>query len=157
MLPGAPQPQAAEAALSQQSVLAAIEGELQRLAEQSEERFRSLADNIAQLAWMADSDGHIFWYNRRWYEYTGTTLEEMEGWGWRAVHHPDHVDRVVRSVQRAWDTGEPWKDTFPLRRKDGEYRWFLTHAHPLRDEAGNVVLWCGTNTCLLYTSPSPRD
>lgn len=112
----------------------------------SQQQFKALANNIPQLAWMADSEGWIFWYNERWYEYTGTTLEEMEGWGWRAVHHPDHVDRVVRSVQRAWDTGEPWKDTFPLRRKDGEYRWFLTHAQPLRDEAGNVVLWCGTNT-----------
>ena len=61
----------------------------------SEELFRTLADNISQLAWMADSNGWIFWFNRRWYEFTGTTLDEMQGWGWTNVHHPEHVDRVV--------------------------------------------------------------
>lgn len=116
-----------------------------RLAE-SEERFRALADNIPQLAWMANGEGWIFWYNRRWFEYTGTTLDEMAGWGWRAVHHPDHVDRVVERIQHSWDTGTPWEDTFPLRGTDGNYRWFLSRALPIRDEAGVVRLWFGTNT-----------
>lgn len=109
-------------------------------------QFTALADNIPQLAWLADAKGYIYWYNRRWHDFTGTTLEQMEGWGWRRVHHPDHVDRVVEKVQRAWDTGEPWEDTFPLRRHDGVYRWFLSRANPLRDDKGDVVLWCGTNT-----------
>ena len=90
-------------------------------------------DSIPQLAWMADQAGWIFWYNRRWYDYTGTTLEEMQGWGWRKVHHPEHVDRVVERIQRSWETGEPWEDTFPLRGTDGKYRWFLSRALPLRD------------------------
>ncbi|WP_375289570.1 PAS domain S-box protein [Qipengyuania sp.] len=110
------------------------------------DQFTALAENIPQLAWIADPKGYIYWYNRRWFDFTGTTLESMEGWGWRKVHHPDHVDRVVDKVQRAWDSGEPWEDTFPLRRHDGVYRWFLSRANPLRDEAGNVILWCGTNT-----------
>ncbi len=113
---------------------------------ESEERFRTLADNIAQLAWMADSTGWIFWYNRRWFEYTGTTLEEMQGWGWQKVHHPDHLLRVVERIQRSWDTGEVWEDTFPLRSKSGEYRWFLSRAIPIRDETGKVTRWFGTNT-----------
>nr|WP_166395318.1 PAS domain S-box protein [Rubrobacter marinus] len=112
----------------------------------SEERFRTLADNISQLAWMADEKGWIFWYNKRWFEYTGTTLEEMQGWGWREVHHPDHVERVTERVQRSWDSGEPWEDTFPLRGKDGAYRWFLSRARPIRDEDGGIVRWFGTNT-----------
>ena len=62
---------------------------------QSEEYFRTLADSIPQLAWMARPDGHILWYNRRWYEYTGTTLEQMEGWGWQSVHDPDELPRVL--------------------------------------------------------------
>ena len=103
---------------------------------ESEDRFRMLADNISQFAWTADAKGWIYWYNQRWYDYTGTTLEEMQGWGWKKVHHPDHVDRVVERVQRSWDTGEPWEDTFPLRGKDGEYRWFLSRALPIRDERG---------------------
>ncbi|MEZ5964565.1 MAG: PAS domain S-box protein [Planctomycetota bacterium] len=112
----------------------------------SEARFRTLADNIAQFAWMADPTGWIFWYNRRWFDYTGTTLEEMQGWGWRKVHHPEHVDRVVARIQQAWDTGEPWEDTFPLRGRDGSYRWFLSRAIPIRDDTGCVLRWFGTNT-----------
>jgi PAS domain S-box-containing protein len=113
---------------------------------ESVEQFRTLADSIAQFAWMADENGWTFWYNRRWYEYTGTTLEEMQGWGWRKVHHPDHVDRVVARIKHSYDTGEPWEDTFPLRGKDGKYRWFLSRAMPIRDERGRVIRWFGTNT-----------
>jgi PAS domain S-box-containing protein len=113
---------------------------------ESEERFRTLADNISQFAWMADAQGWIFWYNRRWYEYTGTTIEQMQGWGWRQVHHPEHVDRVVARIRHSFETGEPWEDTFPLRGKDGQYRWFLSLALPIRDPEGHVVRWFGTNT-----------
>lgn len=113
---------------------------------ESELRFRALADNIPQLAWMARGDGFMFWFNQRWRDFTGQTNEEAQGWGWRDVHHPDHVDRVVERIQRAWDTGEPWEDTFPLRGADGRYRWFLSRARPVRDEAGRVKLWFGTNT-----------
>jgi PAS domain S-box-containing protein len=113
---------------------------------ESEAQFRTLADNISQFAWMADEKGWIFWYNQRWYDYTGTTLEQMQGWGWKQVHHPDHVDRVVQRIQHSWDTGEIWEDTFPLRGKDGCYRWFLSRAQPIRDADGSIVRWFGTNT-----------
>jgi PAS domain S-box-containing protein len=112
----------------------------------SEEHFRTLADNISQLAWMADETGWIFWYNRRWFDYTGTTLEAMQGWGWQQVHHPEHVDRVVEHFRCCLETGEPWEDTFPLRDKDGTYRWFLSRAIPIRDEQGQTLRWFGTNT-----------
>jgi two-component system cell cycle sensor histidine kinase/response regulator CckA len=112
----------------------------------SEELFRTLADNISQLAWMADATGSIFWFNRRWYEFTGTTLDEMQGWGWTKVHHPKHVDRVVDRIKHAWETGEAWEDTFPLRGRDGQFRSFLSRALPIRDEDGSVVCWFGTNT-----------
>jgi two-component system cell cycle sensor histidine kinase/response regulator CckA len=112
----------------------------------SEELFRTLADNISQLAWMADPTGSIFWFNRRWYEFTGTTLDEMQGWGWTKVHHPDHVDRVVERIRHSWETGEAWEDTFPLRGRDGQFRSFLSRALPIRDEQGSVACWFGTNT-----------
>lgn len=118
----------------------------QEVLKDSEERFRALADNIAQLAWMADGSGSIFWYNRRWFDYTGTTLGEMRGWGWQTVHHPDHVEDVTQKFRDHVLVGQPWEDTFPLRGKDGQYRWFLSRAFPTRNEAGSVVLWCGTNT-----------
>lgn len=121
---------------------AGLRAELRR----SQRRFMALANNIPQFAWMADPGGWVTWYNQRWYDFTGTTLEEMQGWGWRTVVHPDHVERVATSVQHSWDTGEPWEETYPLRGADGEYRWFLSRANPLRDEDGEVLFWCGTNT-----------
>jgi len=113
---------------------------------ESEERWRTLADNISQFTWMADATGWIFWFNRRWFDYTGTTLEQMQGWGWQRVHHPDHRERVITNIERCFASGEPWEDTFPLRRHDGEYRWFLSRALPIRDEAGNILRWFGSNT-----------
>jgi PAS domain S-box-containing protein len=111
-----------------------------------ERQFRTLANSISQLAWMADREGNIFWYNDRWYDYTGTTLEEMQGWGWQKMHHPDEVGRVVERIKDAFATGEPWEDTFPLRSKTGEYRWFLSRALPIFDADGRVARWFGTNT-----------
>jgi PAS domain S-box-containing protein len=134
-------------------VIAAVAGQLDLLkratraeAEAREQQFLTLANSISQLAWMADGEGYIFWYNDRWYEYTGTTLEEMQGWGWQKVHHPDEVARVVERIKVAFATGEAWEDTFPLRSKTGEYRWFLSRALPIADEEGRVVRWFGTNT-----------
>lgn len=113
---------------------------------ESEQRFRTLADSVSQLAWTCDLLGNVTWYNKRWLDYTGLTFEEMKGWGWSKVQHPAHVDRVVARVQRSSETGEPWEDTFPLLGKDGQYRWFLSRALPIRNEQGNVVQWFGTNT-----------
>lgn len=112
----------------------------------SEERFRTVADNISQLAWTADELGLGTWYNRRWFEYTGTTLEEMKGRGWEQVQHPDHIERVRSKLDAVFQRGEEWEDTFPLRGKDGKYRWFLSRAVPIRDGEGKIRCWFGTNT-----------
>ena len=93
---------------------------------ESEERFRLLANNISQFAWMADATGWIHWYNQRWFNYTGTTPGEMQGWGWQRVHHPDHVARVTERFRTYVERGEAWEDTFPIRGQDGAYRWFLS-------------------------------
>ena len=113
--------------------------------------FRHLADTLPQLAWIADADGAIAWYNRRWYDYTGTTPEAMRGWGWQAVHHPDHIEGVTARFRAALVAGEPWQDTFPLRGRDGGYRWFLSLAMPFRDADGRIVRWFGTNTDVTET------
>ena len=113
---------------------------------ESEQRFRQLAENIPQLAWMTDPTGGIQWYNQRWYDYTGTTLEQMRGWGWQAVHHPHHTERVTAGWIKALMAGQQWEDTFPLRSRDGQFRWFLSRAFPIRDAEGNIMRWFGTNT-----------
>jgi PAS domain S-box-containing protein len=112
----------------------------------SEQRFRALAENMAQFAWMAYPSGYVFWHNQRWFDYTGTDPVEAAGEGWHEVIHPDFVERVVRQLKRAFESGETWEDTFPIRGADGTYRWFLSRAMPLRDDQGRVVLWCGTDT-----------
>jgi PAS domain S-box-containing protein len=116
-----------------------------KLAE-SEQRFRELANSIDQFAWSTDAHGEALWYNDRWYDYTGTSFEQLQGDGWRTVHHPDHVDRFASHFQQCLGSGQPWEDTFPLRAKDGSYRWFLSRAVAIRDEAGSIVRWFGTNT-----------
>src|SRR5690348_16528033 len=124
----------------------------QRVAERTEElresesQFRTLANSIPQLAWMADPDGYIFWYNQRWYDYTGTRLEELRSLGWSNLVHPEHTARVIEGMQRSWSTGERWEDTFPMRGQDGAYRWFLSRALPIQDATGHIVRWFGTNT-----------
>ncbi|MBN8420294.1 MAG: PAS domain S-box protein [Verrucomicrobia bacterium] len=112
----------------------------------SEERFRTMANSIPQLAWIAQPDGHIFWYNQRWYEYTGTTPEEMEGWGWQAVHDPGVLPRVLGEWKAALAAGRTFEMEFPLRGADGRFRRFLTRVQPLKDASGRLIQWFGTNT-----------
>lgn len=132
--------------IAAQAAIAIDNASLFAEARESEARFRAMAENIPQLAWMAQVDGSLYWYNRRWYEYTGTTAESQDGWGWQSVHHPDFIEPVTNKWIAALKSGEPWEDTFPLRGADGQYRWFLSRAFPIRDERGNVVRWFGTNT-----------
>lgn len=113
---------------------------------ESEHLFRALANSIPNLTWMARPDGWIYWYNDQWYEYTGTTPEQMQGWGWQDVHDPACLPDVTREWQRSIATGTPFEMVFPLRGADGQFRRFLTRVNPVRDSRGEVVHWFGTNT-----------
>ena len=124
---------------------------------ESQRQFQTLANAMPQLAWMADETGDIFWYNQRWYDYTGTTLEEMRGWGWGKVHHPDYLEGVTERWSRSIQDGSLFEETFPLRDKDGEYGWFLTRVAPVRDEAGKIVRWFGTNTDVTKTRETEAE
>ena len=108
--------------------------------------FRLVADNIPTLCWVANGDGYIVWYNRRWHDYCGTTAEQMEGWGWQSVHDPDLLPSVMERWTSAVANGEPFEMTFPLRGADGVFRPFLTRVLPMRDASGAVARWFGTNT-----------
>jgi PAS domain S-box-containing protein len=113
---------------------------------ESEKKFRALADNISQMAWIADENANIFWYNKRWYDFTGTSLEDMKGWGWKKVHHPDLIDKVLEEVKVKFETGKTWEGTYFIKGKNTQYRWFLTRAVPIKDEKNKVWRWFGTNT-----------
>ncbi len=113
---------------------------------ESEERFRTLAANMAQLAWMADGNGSAFWFNERWLEFTGLTFDEARGSGWLKAQHPDHLGLAAEKMARCLLTGEPLDDTCQMRGRDGAYRWFLCRAVPIRDARGRLVRWFGTCT-----------
>lgn len=129
------------------------------------EEFHALADNIPTLCWMAYADGHIYWYNRRWHEYTGLGAEDLEGWRWESVHDPEILPGVVERWKSSLATGEPFEMTFPLRGADGVFRQFLTRTVPIRNEQGVIVRWFGTNTDitisltpkLAYANSLPRS
>ncbi|MBW4055608.1 MAG: PAS domain-containing protein, partial [Proteobacteria bacterium] len=110
------------------------------------QQFRTLADAIPQLCWMANADGGTFWYNQRWYEFTGTTHEQMNGWGWQSIHDPEVLPHVLTRWKASLATGKPFDMVFPLRGSDGVFRTFLTRVMPLFDQDGTVVRWFGTNT-----------
>ena len=111
----------------------------------SELRLQTFVDRIPALAWMADREGWIFWYNRRWYEYTGTNPDQMTGWGWQSVHDPATLPAVLEKWSATIRTGDPFEMVFPLKGADGEFRPFLTRVEPWRDSNGQVAQWFGTN------------
>jgi PAS domain S-box-containing protein len=115
-------------------------------AEEGERKLRMLADSIPQLAWMAEPDGSIIWYNQQWYEYTGTEPEQMAGWGWQSVHDPETLPVVLDRWRESLRTGSPFEMEYPLRGADGTFKWFLTRGVPLRAATGEVVQWFGTST-----------
>jgi len=115
--------------------------------EASEQHYRALADAMPQIVWTARPDGFNDYYNRRWYEYTGLTPAEAEGWGWQHVVHPEDAERSVRAWATAVATGEDYQVEYRFRRaSDGQYRWHLGRAEALRDASGRVVKWFGTAT-----------
>jgi PAS domain S-box-containing protein len=112
----------------------------------AEERFRTLAETIPQLAWIAAPGGEVTWYNRRWYDYTGATADATDAGDWSRVIHPDHAERVLDSFNAAVRSGELWQELFPIRSADGEFRWFLSRASPFHDADHRITGWFGTNT-----------
>jgi PAS domain S-box-containing protein len=113
---------------------------------ETEKQFRTLADSIPQLVWMARPDGSRFWFNQRSQEYTGATSVELAGSGWQSFVDLAQLPQVLDSWQSAVDSGASWEATYPIRRNDGQMRWHLARAVPVRNEAGTIVCWFGTTT-----------
>jgi PAS domain S-box-containing protein len=109
-----------------------------------EERLRLIIDTIPTIVWRKLPDGSADFLNRNFREYTGLSLEDGLGWGWMNAFHPD--DRLIEEWRTALAAGKPFAKEARLRRSDGQYRWFLIRAVPLRDEQGNIVHWYGTST-----------
>jgi len=108
--------------------------------------FRKLAEHIPTLCWMADAEGYIFWYNPQWYEYTGTTPEDMQGWGWQNVQDPKTLPELLERWKEAISSAEPFEMVFPIKGRDGNFRPFLTRITPAFDQNGALANWYGVNT-----------
>ena len=106
----------------------------------------AIINTIPMFAWSTRPDGFCDFLNERWLDYAGFTAEQARGWGWAAAIHPDDVPGLVDYWQTALASGQLVDVEARMRRFDGEYRWFLFRASPLRDAAGNIVKWYGTNT-----------
>jgi len=113
---------------------------------QSQLELRALANSMPQLAWIAEQDGTVVWYNQRWYDYTGTTPEQMSGDGWKRAYAPDCLAAMEQHWAAARDSGAIFELEVPIRNADGEFRWFLTRANPVHGSGGEVLRWFGTNT-----------
>src|SRR6267143_966283 len=110
----------------------------------SEDRLRLVIDTIPAYAWSARPDGSVDFINRRFLEFTGRSNEDMLGWGWGSLVHPDDLTGYIGEWQAAVASGEPMEGEIRVHRMDGEYRWLLIRNMPLRDEQGNIVNWYGT-------------
>ena len=109
-------------------------------------RLQTLIDTVPSFLWTSFPDGSKEFLNRRWYEYTGLTLEQGKGWGWKVVVHPDDLDRLIREWLALLNDPKPGELETRIRRYDGEYRWFLIRVLPEFDAEGNVVRWLGSDT-----------
>src|SRR6185369_14172357 len=112
----------------------------------SEEELRALANSIPQLAWIASSDGAMTWYNERWREYTGMEEKDLLGDGRLHAYAPEVLPAMLSRWRLSVETGHPFEMEFPIRSRDGQYRWFLTRANPMRDSGGRILRWFGTST-----------
>src|SRR3979490_3373966 len=125
------------------------EGELSDAFEklvQEAARLQTVIDTVPSFLWTSLPDGSKEYLNKRWYDYTGLSLEEGQGWGWKVVVHPEDLDRLVQEWLAIMDARKPGELETRIRRYDGVYRWFLIRVVPLLDEEGNVVKWFGSNT-----------
>lgn len=135
------------------SALSALQREItehkqaDELLHQSMQRYRFLADAVPQIVWTAQPDGYLDYYNQRWHNYTGMTLEQTEGWGWEPVLHPDDLQLAIARWTQAYQTGESYEIEYRFKRASDEtYRWHLGRALPMKSENGEIVQWVGTGT-----------
>lgn len=112
----------------------------------SREHFKLLSDNITQMTWTNQPNGEVDFFNKRWYDYTGSSFYEIKEWGWQNVVHPDDLQETTNRYVAALNSGKTFEMENRYKRHDGEYRWHLNRANPLRNEAGDIILWVGTAT-----------
>ncbi|RYZ59226.1 MAG: PAS domain S-box protein, partial [Chitinophagaceae bacterium] len=110
------------------------------------DEFQFVTDFMPQMVWSTRPDGYHDFYNKQWYIYTGLSYEQTKDRGWSLVLHPEDYDRTWKIWRHSLDTGSVYETEYRMRRNDGEYRWFLARALPMKDENGRIIKWFGTCT-----------
>jgi PAS domain S-box-containing protein len=113
--------------------------------QKSESKLRQVIDAIPAMAWSAHPDGSGEFFNQHYLDYVGLPAEYVMGWGWTAAIHPDDLESLSLIWQQIRESEQFGEGEVRLRRHDGEYRWFLFHVNPVRDESGRIIKWYGTN------------
>lgn len=113
---------------------------------QNQDDIQAMANSISQLAWIAAFDGAAVWYNDRWYDYTGLPRELTPAGGWEEAYDPACLPAIRQHWQQSLRSGEPFEMECPIRGADGQFRWFLSRANPVRDSTGRITRWFGTST-----------
>jgi len=133
----------------------------QRALEQSEAQFRALTQALPNQVWTAAPTGDLDWFNARILDDSGMSQDQLLGEGWTALVHPEDLPATAERWAASLASGETYQNEFRLRDRDGRYRWYLSRAVPLRDVAGDVARWVGTNTDIheqkLAEAQSTRD
>lgn len=113
---------------------------------EQESMFRVLADAMPQMVWSTRADGFHDYYNARWYEFTGMPVGSTDGEAWNGMFHPEDQDRAWAAWRHSLETGAPYEIEYRLRNAEGDYRWTLGRALPIRDQDGAITRWFGTCT-----------
>ncbi|MCC9165738.1 PAS domain-containing protein [Pontibacter harenae] len=130
-----------------QTAIDVTERELAKLAvTEGEEKFRFIADAMPQLIFTTDSAGKVTYFNKRWENYTGLTLEELLQDNWHEVVHPEDVENTKAKWEQAFSSGTEMQVKLRKRDKDGDYRWHICRSLPMKDESGNITMWVGSST-----------
>ncbi|MBL0924078.1 MAG: PAS domain S-box protein [Sphingomonadaceae bacterium] len=116
------------------------------IAKMDDSLLRIFVENVPTLCWMADPQGNIFWFNKRWHAYCGTTDAQMANGGWRAVHKPEILSDIMVEWQKAFEAKSSLELTMPLKAADGSFRTFLTQIEPACDNNGEILGWVGVHT-----------
>jgi PAS domain S-box-containing protein len=126
-------------------------------ARESAAAFRAFAEAISEIAWIGAPDGTIEWFNNRWYTYTGVSRDTSLGQGWQDALETHNLPAVLQKWAHAIATGDPYEAEVLIRGNDGQARWFIARAHPLRDQAGRIVRWYGTTADIDLQKRAERD
>jgi PAS domain S-box-containing protein len=114
--------------------------------EENAARIHLIAEAMPQKVWTACPLGNVNYVNRQWLDYAGLPFEELKGWGWQKIVHPEDWETNQQIWQYSIDTGTDFELEHRFKRKDGKYRWHLDRGQAVRDDTGAIVMWVGTNT-----------